>query len=164
MYVHLSIYIYIYIYVCCHKKKGTNATRLSRNVAYNVWGMCYYLEDGVEERNLLEYNLASHVHPIGRPANGPSGQGKPLYLLPFSDIRYRYWNRPVRSTYNMWNIIMQITDGETFYSSPDLFLPADSSASGFYIPNAYNTFIGNAASGMIITAHKSAYHLTTDHR
>jgi hypothetical protein len=58
----------------CYTVHGTNATRLSRNVAYNVWGMCYYLEDGVEERNLLEYNMAAHVHPISIPADGGGSQ------------------------------------------------------------------------------------------
>ena len=28
------------------------------NVAYNVMGMCYFIEDGIEEDNLLQYNLA----------------------------------------------------------------------------------------------------------
>lgn len=37
--------------------------------------------------------------------------------------------------------------GETFYSAPQLLVPADTSASGFYIPNAMNIFVGNAASG-----------------
>ncbi len=34
------------------------------NVGFNVHGHCYYLEDGVEERNVLERNLAAYVHPI----------------------------------------------------------------------------------------------------
>ena len=37
--------------------------------------------------------------------------------------------------------------GEFFLESPDLLNPADTSAAGFYITNAYNTFVGNAASG-----------------
>lgn len=37
--------------------------------------------------------------------------------------------------------------GDTTNESDDLILPADSAAAGFYITNAYNTFIGNAASG-----------------
>jgi hypothetical protein len=91
---------------------GTNHTRVSNNVAFNVKGMCYYLEDGVEENNLFEYNLAAHVTPIYRPANGASGQR-----------------------------------GEYFEESADLLIPADTSACGFYISNAMNSFVGNAASG-----------------
>ena len=37
--------------------------------------------------------------------------------------------------------------GETFYQSNDLIVPADTSASGFYVLNPHNRFIGNAASG-----------------
>jgi len=97
----------------CYTIHGTNGTRLSRNVAYNSVGMCYYIEDGVEENNLFEYNLAAHVTPIYQPANGGWGQG-----------------------------------GETFSAIPDqLLIPADTSAAGFYISNAMNSFIGNAASG-----------------
>eukprot|EP01130_Rhizamoeba_saxonica_P005415 TRINITY_DN2168_c0_g1_i1.p1 TRINITY_DN2168_c0_g1~~TRINITY_DN2168_c0_g1_i1.p1 ORF type:complete len:1073 (-),score=270.64 TRINITY_DN2168_c0_g1_i1:36-3254(-) len=54
---------------------STHHVLLSRNTAYNVWGMCYYLEDGVEENNRLEYNFVAHVHPIKAPANGGGGQG-----------------------------------------------------------------------------------------
>merc|ERR1719343_1451208 len=43
---------------------GTNGARLSRNVAYDVTGSVYYLEDGAEERNTLEFNLAALVHII----------------------------------------------------------------------------------------------------
>lgn len=91
---------------------GSNNVRVSRNVAYNVMGMSFYLEDGVEENNLFEFNLAAHTHPIFRPADGDWGQ-----------------------------------QGETFTASLDLIIPADTSASGFYISNSMNTFIGNAVSG-----------------
>jgi hypothetical protein len=91
---------------------GTNNSRLSRNIAYDVKGMCFYLEDGVEENNVFEYNLAAFIHPIYQPANGDFGQG-----------------------------------GQTFQSLASLLIPADTSASGFYISNAMNSFIGNAASG-----------------
>jgi hypothetical protein len=97
----------------CYTIHGTNFTRVSRNVAFNATGMCYYIEDGVEENNLFEYNLAAHVTPIYQPANGDWGQG-----------------------------------GQTFSAIPGkLLIPADTSAAGFYISNAMNTFIGNAASG-----------------
>ena len=97
----------------CYTVHGTNSTRLSRNVAFNATGMCFYIEDGVEENNLFEYNLAAHVAPIYQPANGDWGQG-----------------------------------GQTFKAIPgQLLIPADTSASGFYISNAMNSFVGNAASG-----------------
>ena len=35
-----------------------------------------------------------------------------------------------------------------FDASPTLAFPADTSASGFFVPNGYNTLVGNAASGV----------------
>jgi len=43
---------------------GTSGALVSRGVAYDVSGSAYYLEDGVEENNRLEFNLAAHVHII----------------------------------------------------------------------------------------------------
>ena len=91
---------------------GVNNTRLSRSVAYNVKGFAVYLEDAVEENNLIEFNLMAHIHPIYRPANGEGGQ-----------------------------------DGDQEVQRPELLVPADISASGYYITNAYNDIIGNVASG-----------------
>ncbi|KAJ8602815.1 hypothetical protein CTAYLR_002589 [Chrysophaeum taylorii] len=51
----------------CVTIHGTNGVRVSRNVAFDVIGHCVYLEDGVEENNVIEYNLVAHVHPIGIP-------------------------------------------------------------------------------------------------
>lgn len=45
---------------------GTHNTTLHRNVAFDVQGSVYYMEDGVEEDNDLFYNLAAFVHVIGR--------------------------------------------------------------------------------------------------
>lgn len=68
----------------CYTVHGTNRTRLSRNVAYNALGMCYYFENGVEENNLVEYNLAAHISPIYKPANGASGSqfGEQFFEIP----------------------------------------------------------------------------------
>jgi hypothetical protein len=91
---------------------GTNSSRISRNVGYDIQGMALYLEDGVEENNVIEHNLIAYVSPIKRPADGGYGQG-----------------------------------GEVILAAADLLNPADTSASPFYISNAYNDFIGNQASG-----------------
>jgi len=98
---------------------GTNSTNVISNVAYNVSGMAFYLEDGVEENNKLRYNLAAYVHPIMQPANGISHFGTGLD-----------------------------GGAELFYHTPGvLFLPADVSAAGYYILNGNNEFLGNTASG-----------------
>ena len=80
-------------------------------MAYDIIGYVYYLEDGVEEHNVVEYNLAAHVHFLGSPAR--------------TDAQFTGWT----------------------YASDDLILPADITASGFYVTNANNYFRGNAASG-----------------
>jgi hypothetical protein len=38
---------------------------VTENVAFNIIGSCYYLEDGIEENNTLSFNLAAYVHFIG---------------------------------------------------------------------------------------------------
>jgi G8 domain len=101
-------------YYRCISIHGTNNATISENVAFDVTGYCYYLEDGVEENNTLSFNLAAFIHAIG-PA--PPGEG----------------------------------DGQTlnsYYEGPSLTLPADVTASGFYITNVHNNIIGNAASGV----------------
>ncbi|KAM9952753.1 hypothetical protein ACTFIR_007808 [Dictyostelium discoideum] len=98
-------------YYRCYTIHGTNNLTLTRNVAFDVNGHCYYLEDGVEMDNTLSYNLAAFVHTIGEPAAGGA------------------------------------QTGETYYENENLTQPADSAAGGFYITNAYNTIIGNSASG-----------------
>lgn len=53
---------------------GTNAVLVQGNVGFNVHGHCYYLEDGVEERNVLDRNLAAYVHPIQTAGSGGGQQ------------------------------------------------------------------------------------------
>ncbi|KAL1498565.1 hypothetical protein AB1Y20_013884 [Prymnesium parvum] len=95
----------------CVSVHGTHYSTISQNVAYDVIGHCYYLEDGIEENNVIEYNLGAHVHFLGIPPGVP-GQ--------------------------FLNDIDQ---------SENMILPADSTASPFYITNANNAVVGNAASG-----------------
>lgn len=108
----------------CVSIHGTNSTRLSRNIAHDAIGHCFYLEDGVEERNVLECNLASHVH----------------FLFPEDRAKSSY-HQPYGVTSQSGQYLDDINTHQ------HLLIPADITASGFYIPNAYNTFVGNAASG-----------------
>ena len=48
-------------------------------MAFNVSGHCYYLEDGVEEHNNFEYNLAVHIKPIFESARGFGQIGTQYY-------------------------------------------------------------------------------------
>jgi hypothetical protein len=59
--VHRSFYRCVSIH-------GTHYTTISENVAYDVTGFCYYLEDGVEHHNRLEFNLGAHIHFMGPEA------------------------------------------------------------------------------------------------
>ncbi len=61
-------------YYRCISVHGTNSSLVSENVAYDITGYCYYLEDGVEENNTISYNLAAFIHNIG-PEN-PTGGGQ----------------------------------------------------------------------------------------
>ena len=65
-------------YYRCISIHGTHNIFVSENVAFDVTGFCYYLEDGVEEDNTISFNLAAHVHPIGAVAQGGTGQTLPL--------------------------------------------------------------------------------------
>ena len=70
--VHRSYYRGVVIH-------GTSHTTVSDNVAFDVAGHCYYLEDGVEENNLIDHNLAAFVHVIGNAAAGPGQDGSTHY-------------------------------------------------------------------------------------
>ena len=104
-----SVYRSFYRCVSVH---GTNFLNVKENVAFDVTGYCYYLEDGVEHHNTISFNLAAHIHLLG--PEPPSGGGQTTNVYDQSDI---------------------------------LTLPADVTASGFYITNVQNNIIGNAASG-----------------
>jgi hypothetical protein len=43
----------------------SNGVVLSGNVAFDIVGHAYYLEDGVEENNVIEFNLGAYVHWFG---------------------------------------------------------------------------------------------------
>jgi len=60
--VHESFYRGIVVH-------GTSSALVTRNVAYDVIGHCYYLESGREENNEVSYNLGALVHVIGHFAD-----------------------------------------------------------------------------------------------
>ena len=66
----------------CYTMHGTNSSRVSRNTAFDVLGHCYYIEDGVEENNLYEFNFAGYIKPlveIDFYANGYGQDGVTIY-------------------------------------------------------------------------------------
>ncbi|KXZ41755.1 hypothetical protein GPECTOR_293g788 [Gonium pectorale] len=50
----------------CYTMHGTYGLVVVNNTAFHVDGSCYYIEDGVEERNVIDGNFAGFVHPLGR--------------------------------------------------------------------------------------------------
>ena len=101
----------VHSYFRCYTIHGTNHTRLRKNVAFNSTGHTYYLEDGGEMFNTIEYNIAAKVNIVGEPAGGGA------------------------------------QSGASFTEDAIAILPADHTASGFYLSNAHNWIRGNAASG-----------------
>ena len=62
----------------CVVLHGTHEVTVARNVAVDIMGHCFYLEDGVEERNVIDFNLAAWVHVIDSGAT-EGGQGGQLF-------------------------------------------------------------------------------------
>lgn len=99
---------------------GSSNASVSSCVAYDVMGSALYLEDGVEEDNLISYNLIAHVHVIKPHAN------------PWIDYD------PPGGTFD--NIPWIVPE-------PDRVVPSDLTPAAFYCTNPRNIWIGNVASG-----------------
>ncbi len=111
-------------YFRCYTIHGTHDALVTRNVAYNTVGHCFYMEDGVEENNTLSYNLAARVAFIG-PLAPQSAQ-----------------------------FMSEVAE------TADRIQPADSTASGYYISNTYNTVQVSArayAAYLQMRTHKHAH-------
>eukprot|EP00475_Leptophrys_vorax_P012438 TRINITY_DN1888_c0_g1_i1.p1 TRINITY_DN1888_c0_g1~~TRINITY_DN1888_c0_g1_i1.p1 ORF type:complete len:1154 (-),score=257.11 TRINITY_DN1888_c0_g1_i1:36-3497(-) len=103
----------------CFSVHQTHNSLVSENVAFDAIGHCYYLEEGVEENNTFSYNLGAHIHFLGDNQNISQGTFGSFYSQTLGIL----------------------------VENPKMILPADFSASPFYITNAMNFFLGNAASG-----------------
>lgn len=126
-------------YYRCISIHGTHNLTVSENVAYDVTGYCYYLEDGVEEDNTLSYNLASHIHFIGKLSIiFVCRRRNPRFLSTYAKPHPFLLGKPALGDSQKIKVVEE---------SPNLLLPADIAASGFYITNMHNIIIGNVASG-----------------
>lgn len=65
---------------CCVPCTGTNNVLLQGNVGFDTHGHCYYFENGVEERNVVDGNLAAFVHPIQTAGSGGGQSVRKLRL------------------------------------------------------------------------------------
>jgi hypothetical protein len=145
----------------CFTLHQTHDALVTRNVAFNAWGHCYYLEEvltflksvrlsklfrecafwpvyyrkGVEENNTLSYNLGANINCIRQEASGYGQEG--ASSCPTTPITL------LQLLITGCSLLL----GETFKSAADLLLPADTAAAAYYITNAYNTIVGNTGSG-----------------
>lgn len=103
----------------CAVVHRTNRAIVSRNVSFDTWGHCYYLEDGVEMNNEISFNLAAKTKIMG-PVDSAS-----LAAFNATDLQ----------------------DGFTLEQSEEMAQPADRAAAGFYFTNGNNRIVGNASSG-----------------
>lgn len=106
----------------CISIHATHNLTVAENVGYDITGYCYYLEDGVEEDNTLSFNLGAHIHYLGQ---APFGGGQQVTGCGSPGVDCSGLDE----------------------QSKDRILPADSTASAFYITNIHNDIVGNVASG-----------------
>ncbi|KXZ43781.1 hypothetical protein GPECTOR_80g141 [Gonium pectorale] len=59
----------------CYTIHGTHGLLVQSNTAFHAHGSCYYIEDGVEERNVVDRNFAGYIHPLGRGTDTCSSAG-----------------------------------------------------------------------------------------
>jgi hypothetical protein len=103
----------------CVTVHGTNDLRIEGNVTYNTVGHCFFLEDGIEQRNEFVRNLAiqtkCHTSKPCVPTN-LAGSGEPRM-------------------------------GGNGQQSKDVLLPSDNTVASYWITNPNNTYVDNVAAG-----------------
>jgi len=70
----------------CAVVHRTDRAVVSRNVAYDVYGHCFYIEDGVEEDNEISFNLAARVKYLGPGEYGAQGLQDGVQALASSEL------------------------------------------------------------------------------
>ena len=121
----------------CFVMHGTNSSHVQLNAAFDVVGHCFYLEDGVEERNIIEGNLAAHIHFLISPETASSAGIAEGWITKREGEGYPV---AMRTAFGQFQPTFRRIAGR-------LEEPADVVAAGFYISNLYNYFVDNAASG-----------------
>eukprot|EP00421_Protoceratium_reticulatum_P040736 CAMPEP_0168436214 /NCGR_PEP_ID=MMETSP0228-20121227/40816_1 /TAXON_ID=133427 /ORGANISM="Protoceratium reticulatum, Strain CCCM 535 (=CCMP 1889)" /LENGTH=1116 /DNA_ID=CAMNT_0008450415 /DNA_START=45 /DNA_END=3392 /DNA_ORIENTATION=+ len=137
---------------------GTSSSRVSRSVAYDVAGSAYYLEDGVEEQNLFEFNLAGFVHIIkklstydGGGQRGVTVATEPGRILPTDATAVGFYCTNAK---NRW-IGNSASGGFAGFHFPSVPKALGDSAAAFpdYWPDAQELLEFDSN-----TAHSSGYH------
>jgi hypothetical protein len=76
----------VHSYFRCFTVHGTNYSLVRKNVAFNSTGHTYYLEDGGEMFNTIEFNIAAKVNIIGTPAAGGAQSGEEFISDAVADL------------------------------------------------------------------------------
>lgn len=135
-------------YFRCVSIHATHESLVTRNVAYDIEGHCYYIEDGVEENNTISYNLAAFIHTIYANASGNPQTGEVYYTT--SELEQPA-DTAAAGFYitNAYNRIYgnAASGGWTGFAFPNLPKPIGVSANQSVVPQERTTleFDGNSA-------------------
>ncbi|KAN0024762.1 hypothetical protein ACTFIV_009171 [Dictyostelium citrinum] len=151
-------------YYRCYTIHGTNNVTLTNNVAFDVRGHCYYLEDGVEMDNTLSFNLAAYIHVIGSGARGNNQKGQDFVE---SDSLRQPADSAASGFYITcpWNSLIgnSASGGWAGFSFPNLPKPIGNHRNVPIVPSQYplKQFEGNTAhsSGSIFTANGASIYV-----
>jgi hypothetical protein len=110
----------------CVTVHGTNDLRIEGNVTYNTVGHCFFLEDGIEQRNEFVRNLAIQTKCHTSNACVPTNLAAAGESANFDN------RQAVRQ------------NGQ---QSKDVLLPSDNTVASFWITNPNNTYVDNVAAG-----------------
>lgn len=150
-------------YYRCVSIHATNGTRLSRNVAHDITGYCYYLEDGVENGNVRtsSYRLCIDCYDLlwDIRCNDTDSRIQLGFLGPHAVSGASAFPPAIRFASAL--TLVPVLQGSYFpttgtsagqfmddqSTSSYLVLPADTTAAGFYITNVNNNLTGNVAAG-----------------
>jgi len=111
----------------CVTVHGTNFVQVENNVAYNIVGHCFFLEDGIEHGNRFVHNLAIQIKCHTSKACAPTN------LAANGENSYTYQNR--------------LEYRKASFSGKDTLLPSDNTVAAYWITNPDNIFIDNVAAG-----------------
>ncbi len=133
----------------CVTVHGTDNLEIENNVTYNTVGHCFFLEDGIEQGNRFERNLAiqTKCHP--------TLDCIPTNLAANGENNYTYENRmAVRAV---------------SFGGGGTLLPSDNTVASYWITNPNNHYIDNVAAGsdqngfwLSLPEHPNGAHLGTE--
>ncbi len=109
----------------CVTVHGTNKLRIENNVTYNTVGHCFFLEDGIGDRQRVSsgtWRCRPSAIPPEMRADHLAAAGE-----------FDYPNRQALR--------------KTSFSAKDTLLPSDNTVASYWITNPDNTFIDNVAAG-----------------